>query len=155
MKVKEIMKRDVMSLKPEDNAKDALDILFKHKISGLPVIDAQGKLAGMFTEKNILAHILPSYLEKVGNFVYEVDPKAVKKKLVELSTMKVVQLMRPRQEVVTATEDMSLGQLAKDMLTQKARRVPVIDKTGKVLGIVARCDVLKALTEEAGVPIKC
>lgn len=155
MKVKDIMKKEVLSFKPDDNAKEALEVLFKKQISGLPVIDAQGRLMGMFTEKNILSHILPSYLEKVGRFVYEVDPKAVKNKLAELSTMKVAQLMRPRQEVVTATEDMSLGELAKDMLTQKARRVPVIDKSGKVLGIVARCDLLKALAEKAGAPIKC
>jgi CBS domain-containing protein len=61
MKVKEIMTKELVSIKPDDNAKDALDILFKMQISGLPVIDTQGRLVGMFTEKDILKQILPSY----------------------------------------------------------------------------------------------
>jgi len=61
MKVKEIMAKEIVSVKPEDNAKEALGLLFKMRISGLPVIDSKGKLAGMFTEKDVLKHILPFY----------------------------------------------------------------------------------------------
>jgi len=148
MKVKEIMKTEVLSFKPDDNAREALGLLFKKEISGLPVIDAQGKLAGMFTEKGILRHILPSYVEQVGRFIYKENPKAIKKKFLELEKMKVSEIMR--REVVTTSEDTTLCEVAKDMLTQKARRVPVLDKDGRVVGIVARCDILKALEEEAG-----
>ncbi len=151
MKVKEIMTKEVVSIKPDDNAKDALDMLFKMQISGLPVIDEQGKLAGMFTEKDILSYVLPSYIEKVGRFIYEENPRATKKKFAELSKIKVAQLMR--RNVVTVTEDTTLCEVAKDMLTQKARRIPVLDKTGKVTGMVARCDILKALVKEAELPI--
>ncbi len=151
MKIREIMTKEVVSIKPEDNARDALNILFKMKISGLPVIDAQGKLAGMFTEKDILSYVLPSYIENVGRFIYEENPKATKKKFAELSKIKVAQLMR--RNVVTVGEDTTLCEVAKDMLTQKARRLPVLDKSGKVIGIVARCDVLKALVKEAELPI--
>ncbi len=152
MKVKEIMKKNVLSIKPEDNAIVALNLLFKKKISGLPVIDSGQKLVGMFTEKDILSYILPSYVENVGRFVYEENPKAVKKKFIELNKMKVGELMR--REVVTAKEDATLCEVAKDMLTQKARRVPVIDAFGKVVGIVARCDVLEALAKEAELSLK-
>ena len=84
MKVKEIMKKNVISVKPEDNAMETLTLLFKMQISGLPVIDGQGKLVGMFTEKDILRSILPSYIEKVGRFVYEENPKSIKNKFKEL-----------------------------------------------------------------------
>lgn len=151
MKVKEIMTKEVVSIKPDDNAKDALNILFKMQISGLPVIDAQGELVGMFTEKDILSYVLPSYIENVGRFIYEENPKATKKKFAELSKIKVAQLMR--RNVVTVGEDATLCEVAKDMLTQKARRIPVLDTTGRVTGIVARCDVLKALVKEAELPI--
>lgn len=146
MKVKEVMTKNVVSVKPDDNAFYALGLLFKLQISGLPVIDAQGKLAGMFTEKDVLRFILPSYVEKVGKFIYEEHPKGIKKKLAELHNIKVSQLMR--RDVVTATEENTLGDVAKDMLTQMARRIPILDKTGKVVGIIARCDILKALAKE-------
>jgi CBS domain-containing protein len=148
MKVKEIMVKDVTSISPETGADEALDLLQKMQISGLPVIDENGKLVGMFTEKNILSYILPSYIEKVGRFIYEENPKSTKKKFMELNKIKVRQLMR--KDVVTTTEDTTVCEAARVMLTQKARRIPVVDKSGKVVGIVARCDILKVFAKEAG-----
>jgi len=147
MKVKEVMVKEVDSLSPDISVKEAMDILLKRKISGLPVIDTAGKLAGMFTEKNILSYLLPSYIEKVGRFVYEENPKATKKKLAELCQIKISQLMR--KEVVTTTEETALCEAARIMLTQKARRLPVVDKEGKVVGIIAREDILRAMNKEA------
>jgi len=147
MKIKEIMKKEVVSVKPEDNVMDALRFLFKMRISGLPVINAQGKLVGVFTEKDVLSHILPSYIEKVGRFIYEDNPKSTKKKFMELDKVKVSQLMR--RDVITTNEDTGLCEVARIMLTQKARRLPVVDKSGKVVGIVAREDVVKAYAKEA------
>lgn len=148
MKVKEIMVKDVTSISPETGCSEALDLLDKMQISGLPVIDENGKLVGMFTEKDILSYILPSYIERVGRFIYEENPKSTKKKFMELNKIKVRQLMR--KDVVTTTEETTLCEAARVMLTQKARRIPVVDKSGKVVGIVARCDILKAFAKEAG-----
>lgn len=147
MKVKEVMAKEVISVKPEDTALEALTQLFKIKISGLPVIDNQGILQGMFTEKDVLSYILPSYIQKVGRFIYEENPKSTRKKFLELGNVKVGQIMR--QEVVTTTEEITLCEAARIMLTQKARRLPVVNKSGKVVGIVARCDILRALSKES------
>ncbi len=147
MKVKEIMTKNVASISADSNAQEALSLLEKKQISGLPVVDSGDKLVGMFTEKDILSYILPSYIDKVGKFIYEENPKSTKRKFSELSKMKVSQLMR--KEVITIGEDTTLCEVARVMLTQKARRLPVLDKTGKMVGIVARCDVLKAMFEEA------
>ncbi len=147
MKVKEIMTKDVISLSPNIFAKDALDILFRRQISGLPVIDAQSRLVGMFTEKDILSYILPSYILTVGSFIYEENPKSVKKKFMELDKVKISQVMR--KEVVTISPDTTLCEVARIMLTQKARRVVIVDEAKKVVGIVARCDVVRAFAEES------
>lgn len=148
MKVKEIMTKEVISIKPNDKIRDALSFLFKTKISGLPVIDFQGKLVGMFTEKDILSNILPSYIERVGKFVYEENPKSIKKKLEDLANLEVSKIMR--KDVVTVGEDTSLCEVAHLILTQRVRRIPVLDKERKVVGIVAREDIVKAYIKEAG-----
>ena len=148
MKVKEIMTKDVVSVKPEDNARDAISLLFKMEISGLPVINEQGKLVGMFTEKDVLKQILPSYLEKVGRFIYEENPKSIKNKFQDLGNLSVSQLMR--REVITIDEEASLCEAARIILTQKIRRIPVLDKEKKVVGIVAREDIVKSYAKEAG-----
>lgn len=148
MKVKEIMAREVTSISPDTNAKEALALLLKMQISGLPVISKDGKLMGVFTEKDILIHILPSYVEKVGNFVYEENPKSIKNKFQDLLNLSVSRLMR--KDVITVDENMSLCEVARLMLTQKVRRIPVLDKENMVVGIVAREDVIKAYVREAG-----
>ena len=151
MKVKEIMTREVVSVKPDDNAKDALLLLFKMEISGLPVIDEEGRLVGMFTEKDVLTYTLPSYISQVGRFIYEQNPKSAKRKFSELNNIKVSQIMR--KDVITTTEETSLCEVARIMLTKKGRRLPVLDKSGKVVGIVARGDILKAEAKDAGIPL--
>ena len=147
MKVNEIMTKEVVSIRPEQTAREALDLLFRMRISGLPVMDTEGKLMGMFTEKDVLRYILPSYVEKVGRFIYEENPKSVRNKFHELGNMNVSQLMR--KDVVTTTEGTTLCEVARIMLTQKARRLPVLNKECKVTGIVAREDILRALFREA------
>ena len=148
MRVKEIMTERVVSFSPDTNAKEALELLLKMKISGLPVIDGKNKLVGMFTEKGILKNILPSYIERVGSFVYEDNHKSIRKKFQDLVNLKVSQIMR--RDVVTVDENTSLCEVAHLMLTQKIRRIPVLDKEKKVIGIVAREDIVKAYAKEAG-----
>jgi len=147
MKVKQVMTREIKSVSLDASAREALDLLQKMQISGLPVIDKDGRLAGMFTEKDILSYVLPSYIEKVGRFVYEENPKSIRRKFAELDKIKVSQLMR--KEVVTVSEETTLCEAARLMLTQKARRLPVVDKSARVVGIVSRGDVLKAMSQEA------
>lgn len=146
MKVKEIMTKEIKSVSPDASARQALDLLQKMQISGLPVINEEGQLVGMFTEKDILSYALPSYIERVGSFVYEENPKAIRRKFAGLDGIKVSQLMR--KEVVSVNEETTLCEAARLMLTQKARRLPVLDKSARVVGIVSRGDVLKALSEE-------
>jgi CBS domain-containing protein len=117
-------------------------------ISGLPVLDENSKLLGMFTEKDILKAILPGYLDKVGRFIYEANPKIVKKKLLEIQDLTVSELMR--HEVVTVDEDTTLCEVARLMLTQNVRRIPVLNKEKKVVGIVAREDILREFAKEVG-----
>lgn len=148
MKVREIMSKDITSIKPADNALESLVLLFKMQISGLPVIDEQGKLVGMFTEKDVLKHALPSYIEQVGRFTYEENPKSIKKKFMELENFKVSQLMR--KEVITVNEDAAVCEVARMMLTQKIRRIPVLNKEKTVVGIIAREDIIKFYAQESG-----
>jgi len=146
MKIKEIMTTELKTLSPDMSVKEALGKLQSMKISGLPVIDADGKLLGMLTEKEILSYILPSYIQKVGRFIYEENPKSTKKKFAELDIVKVSQLMR--KDMVVTGEETTLCEVARIILTQKIRRIPVVDKAGKMIGLVCREDVIKAFMKE-------
>lgn len=146
MKISEVMTREVTTLSVDASVKEALELMQKMQISGLPVVDRENRLVGMFTEKDILVYLLPSYVEKVGKFVYEQNSKTTKRKFAEIDRIKVSQLMR--KEVLVVREDAALCEVAKTMIVQKTRRLPVVDKSGKIVGIVARPDVLRAFQRE-------
>lgn len=141
MKINEIMTRNVRTLLPDTPVKDAIAALLAQKISGLPVVDSAGKLVGMFTEKDVLKSVLPSYVSQVGKFVYENTPKTMTAKVAKLDEFKVADLMR--REVVTVTEETPVSEVAHIMLTQNVRRIPVVDRDQKMVGIAARSDVLE------------
>jgi CBS domain-containing protein len=148
MRVKDVMVSKVKSILPDTPVSEALEFLSEERISGLPVVDKDNRLVGMFTEKDIIKYILPGYLEKVGGFVYEDNPKMIRNKVRELlAERKVCDVMR--KEVVTVGPDTSLSEVARVMLTGKIRRIPVVDKEAKVVGIIAREDVVKAFIKFA------
>ena len=143
MKIYEIMTKEIKTLFPEMSALNGMETLTSLAISGLPVVDKAGKIVGIFTEKDVLRAILPSYVSQVGRFVYENSPKTIKGKVARLSEYKVGDLMR--KEVVKVLEDTPVYEVARIMLTQNVRRVPVVDRNDKIVGIVARSGVLTAI----------
>lgn len=144
MKVKDVMMCNVVTARPETPARQVVDILLNNQFSGLPVVDSTNTLVGVLTEKDILKFILPGYLQQVGVFVYEEDPKIVKNKVVELMEKRTVgELMQ--KEVITIGPDASLSEAARIVLTMQCRRIPVVDANRKVIGIITRQDVLRAI----------
>ena len=143
MKVKDIMVTKVKGMPPDISVKQALEQLSKNKISGLPVVNKDNKLVGMLTEKDIINYILPGYLKKVGTFVYADNPKAIRNKVRELLQERTVSDIM-RKQVITKGPDTSLSEVARTMLTERVRRIPVVDSEGNVVGIIAREDVVKA-----------
>jgi CBS domain-containing protein len=146
MEVADVMTKELTSVLPDAPATEAVELLLKMQISGLPVIDENHKLVGMFTEKEVLAGILPSYVDKVGSFTYQDNPKAVKQKVINMRGQRVKDMMR--RNVITIKEDAKLCEAARLMLIQKCRRLLVLNGAGEVTGIVSLGDVVKALFQD-------
>ena len=144
---KDYMSKKIKSVRPDMNAKKALLLLIQSRTSGLPVIDKTGAVVGVFTEKEVLKAILPSYIKDVGAFIYGEDSKAELKKLCRLEKCKVEDVMRI--EVPTISPETSLTEVSKIMLTKNERRV-IVTKGNKAIGVITRSDVVKALAKEAG-----
>lgn len=147
MHVKDVMHKDVTSLSPSTNALEALQIILNKHISGLPVIDKEGNLHGMLTEKEFLKVILPGYIEQVGTMIYTGYDKTIKK-MQGLKNLTVKDVMR--EKVITTNPSVSLAEIARLMLTQRIRRIPVIEND-KVIGIITREDVVKTIAKGAGI----
>jgi predicted transcriptional regulator len=147
---KDYMSTDVRSLPPDMNAKEALRALMDSGMSGLPVLEKDGTIVGVFTEKEVLKAILPSYIKDVGAFVYGEGSKSELKKLAHMEGLSVKDLMR--REFPTVSEETSLAEVSRIMLTKSERRV-IVTSGCKAVGIITRSDVVKALAKEAGMKL--
>lgn len=150
MQVRDVMSKEIKSVGPDMNAKDALKVLIENDMSGLPVIDGSARLVGVFTEREVLKAILPVYIRDVGTFVYAGESKAELKKLAALEKFMVKNLMR--KDVPTISADASLAEASRIMLTKSERRVVVMD-SDRPVGVITRGDVVRALAKEAGVSL--
>jgi len=135
VKVKEIMTQNVISIRDDLSIKDAVIILRKNKISGVPVLDKSGNVVGVFSESNILDK-LPDILEEADK-IPMVDVQ-------ELTSPPVCNVMGKPPIIVNSDED--IRNVAKIFLEKYIHRVPVVDN-GKLVGIVSLGDVLKAFTK--------
>lgn len=121
--VKNIMTKKVITFKPEQNIHEVIDCLVKNKISGGSVVDEEGNLIGIISEKDCLkTTVKSSYYDGMGALVSD--------------------LMSSNPDTVEAHE--SVHNTAQKFLDCHYRRFPVVEN-GKLVGQVSRRDVLKVL----------
>src|SRR3989344_1456448 len=95
--LREIMTKEVMSVKPEMPMLAAAKILTQNKFHGLPVVDSDNKLIGLFTEYDLISSVgddksvhLPTLQTVISNLrVFGKDKHEFKKEIKEISNLKV------------------------------------------------------------------
>ena len=128
MKAKEAITAPAITVTPETRCKDAAGLLVRHRISALPVVDADRRLVGLVSE----ADLLP--LETTP------DPRSQAMPLPPRSEplpRRVDEVMTP--EVYTVEEETDLGLVAQRMLEANVKRFPVM-RGERLVGIISRHD---------------
>jgi len=115
----DIMTRNVCTIQPEASAQQAAQLLYQKRISGAPVVNAQGQLIGMITEADIISKV-----NREG--------------------LRVADIMT--HELIVVTEETPVGEIAQLLTERKIKRVPVV-RDGKLVGIVSRADIVHAVAE--------
>lgn len=121
-----IMTPTLVTVRPDASIEEAIETLLREQISGLPVLDEDGRLVGVITEFALLAI---AYDRRVKNHT-------------------VSQHMT--RELITVDIDDPVSRVADLCIVHRVRRVLVI-KDGRMVGVIARRDVLRALVEAAQV----
>lgn len=151
MKAKDLMIPIQDYLKPENTLKEAVNLLRTAKrgeervgVKGLPVLDEKGKLVGMLSMRDILKVVFPFYLSMMdlGDFTWEGMVESIAKK----SSGKLVRDVMSKI-VITVDEDASLMECVDHMIKHNIKRLPVVDKSGKVVGMLYERDVFFAITK--------
>lgn len=135
---KDIMHRNLITLRPETTLKEAANLLFKHKIPGMPVVNKSGKVLGEVTEKELIkAAVSPEYRRAKKTKKILPDPFEIL--VSKEDQIKAKDLMS--KKFVTASELTPVTVLAYMMLDNNVRRVEIVRK-GKLVGIVLRSDIV-------------
>jgi len=123
--VRDYMQTQVVTFTPDMEVMTAINELVKHRISGAPVLDADGNLVGVLSEKDCLKVALTAGYEGV--------PAGI-----------VAEYMT--HNAVTVTPDTPILEIASRFLDSAVKRYPVV-KSGKLVGQISRADVLRAINE--------
>ena len=147
MKARDVMTWGVNSIEADASVMRAAQLMLQHKISGLPVVDAHGKLVGIVTEGDFLRRgeigtqrRRPRWLE------FLIGPGRLATEYVRACGRKVSEIMTPNPR--TIAEDTSLDKIVELMERHRIKRLPVVED-GKLVGVVSRANLMHALASLA------
>lgn len=147
MLVRDVMTRNVISVKADDSIMTAAELMLQNRISGLPVVDADGTLIGIVTEGDFLRRReLGTTRQRPKWLQFIVGPGRLATEYVQSAGRKVSDVMTP--EPLTIGEDASLDEVVELMERHRVKRLPVT-RGGKVVGIISRANLLHALASMA------
>ncbi len=140
-----IMTKDVITVRPEDDVEKVARLLVEHQVSGVPVVDGEGKVVGIITEGDLVVQEkkvkAPAYSIILGGVIYLESLNKFFEQLKRTIAEQVEGLMT--RKVYTVSPDEPVQDIATLMTEKNVNRLPVVDKEGKLLGIVTRQDVIK------------
>jgi CBS-domain-containing membrane protein len=117
--------------------------MINHRISGIPIVDADRQLLGIVTEGDLLRRVETGTERRHSRWAQWLSPGSrLAAEYVKAHARRVADIMTP--EVASVGQLATLGEIAELMETQRIKRVPVLHD-GKLVGIVSRADLLRVL----------
>ncbi|MEM2131317.1 MAG: CBS domain-containing protein [Candidatus Woesearchaeota archaeon] len=123
--VSEVMITNIMSLKIEDNADEAIKLMAENSISGVLIKDEKNKTIGIVSEGDIIKKV----------FYRNKNPKKVK--LSEIMS----------KSLHTIKKDASIGNASEMMKKYNISKLPVVDENNNIIGYLTKADLLEKLNE--------
>jgi IMP dehydrogenase len=108
---------DPMTLGPDRTVRDARDAIEEHAIGGIVIVDADRKVLGLVTRRDIILE------EDLG------------RKLSDVMTLK--------KDLVTAARDVALDKAEKILHEHKVEKLPLLDRKGRLAGLITSKDIMK------------
>jgi CBS domain-containing protein len=147
--VKDFMTKDVIAVKENDNIKSLFKLMDEHVILGVPVVNNDNQVIGIVTESDLIDHFTtlksPRGVNLLGSIVFLDNINEFNENLKDHCAEVVKDLMTT--EVITINPDADLLDAINLMSEHDVTRLPVVDEDGKLLGIIARTDIVHQIAK--------
>ena len=149
LKAKDIMTKDVITVKPESTVEELARLLIEHRFSGVPVVDDAKRLVGIVTEHDLISqnkrlHI-PTIIRLFDAYIM-LGSEKMESEIKKMAAVIVGDICT--KKVVSIIEETTIEEIATIMSEQKIHLLPVL-RDGIVVGIVGKVDVVGTMTGEA------
>jgi CBS domain-containing protein len=141
MRAKDVMTSPVTTISAGATVRDAAKLLINAQVSALPVVDRRNAMAGIVSEVDLIRRVVGESNDPTQLHAHLGDPDSQ-----EVLSLAVSDIMT--RDVVTATEETSLEDVATLMLERQTKRIPIV-RESEVVGIVSRIDLVKAMLSHA------
>lgn len=108
---------DPVTINPEATVNDALEVMRDYHIGGIPVVDSDGFLVGIVTNRDLRF---------------------------ERKTSRPIKDVMTKEDLITSSQSTNLEEAAEILQRHKIEKLPVVDKNGKLIGLVTYKDIKKA-----------
>ena len=149
MRAADIMTTDVITISPDASVKELAKLLSDHGVSGVPVVDRDGKLVGIVSEGDLMHRAElgaerrhPRRRRSWWLEMLAAEREEAARDYIKSHGRTVKDLMT--RDVVTVTEDTPISEVASRLEEKRIKRVPVV-RDGKVVGIISRANLVRAL----------
>lgn len=150
----DVMTRELLTVHEDLGVRELADFLMENEISGVPVLDSEGRPVGVVTATDItemgrrepdlrVDRSDPRFF--VRAFDEQIDIEELHSFHLENEERLVRDIMTPK--VLSVPSDMPVSQVAREMITGRIHRIFVTDLGGQLIGVVSALDLLKLLTQ--------
>ena len=148
--VADAMTKEPITVMPQTPIQEAIEILAAKKISGLLVVDENGKLVGTISESDLMWQETgvepPPYFMFLDSVIYLQNPARHNKEIHKALGQTVGEVMSDRPISITA--ERPVKDAARLMNDKKVRRLPVVDEQSQVIGIITQGDIIRMMATE-------
>lgn len=148
--ISEIMTRQIVTLDPDLTVFQAWELMLRHMVKAMPVVDQNQHVLGMLTDEDLMhrAGIKPHL-----SVASRMDEETLREQfeLLRSSPLSVREVMS--SPAIVLNQNDSLGSAAALMAKHEIKRLPVLDQDEKIIGVISRVDVLKQLISPEVKPI--
>ena len=148
--VREVMDPSPETVNVDTNVEDVVRVLRENELPGVPVLDGDGKLAGIVTEADLILpddqgdlHI-PHYINLFGGTVFLEPLGRFEKRLRKAFASTAADMMTADPD--TVAPDASIKEAARLVHESGHNRLPVVEDDGRLVGVITRVDLLGALS---------